>query len=208
MQAENRFTSRIDSSNIRNYLLNRRRIRFPFQLPSDYDNIFLVQGLSRRSDRPLPDPVLEPPVEFGDFIFEWLTLCLDDHSPEADIYTPEHMELFDTLLEHFLPARLDLNTWIAREMMVIVAIRMTGEYGLAHELQPYHPSMSFSHRTAKTKGPNGKAVPKFAFLGEARAGRLVWVPRNGYSHPLMTEQYREYHEIRGKLRAAELALVL
>lgn len=120
----NHIISTLDPDRVQETLLNQGRIRIPYTLPSDYEDIFTLPGLSRRSARPInnndPNPIT---IEEVLLIEDWANMCLDDTSKKVDEYLPGDMTAFEQLMDHGMPARLGLDTWIGRTVLAIVAER-------------------------------------------------------------------------------------
>ena len=205
IEGENELTAHTNPARHEADLLDRGRIRIPFELDTDYENVFQMERLTRRVDRPLPDDSLEIPVQLSDMMYDWSILCLQDQSPRSDSNWPGEIELFDEILEDFLPERLDLDSWIAREMMCAVGSRVTGEYVPPLEFQAWKPWMSY-HRPGPIEH-QGRKVATIPFLGVASLGRLVWFPRGGIPVPY-TEELRAHHaSVTENLRRVERSLL-
>jgi hypothetical protein len=110
VESINYITSRLNVDSLAEDLLNQGRIRIPYAVPSDYENIFECFGLSRRSARPLSDNPILVPVEQQLLIEDWMAMCLGDPSKTEDKYLPGDMSCFHELMEQGMPAKLDLSS--------------------------------------------------------------------------------------------------
>lgn len=204
VQSMNYITSNLDIDNLEEDLLNRGRIRMPYTVPSDYENLFECFGLSRRSARPLPDNQTVVPVEQLLLIEDWINMCLDVPSKADDEYLPGNMSCFHELMEQSMPARLDLSSWVAKVMLNIVAedFPFDSLNDCLCEWQPWMGTDPIRYQ----RDPDGKFTATIAFIGEAQPGRLVWAPMIREKAPFGLD-HGFVREIERTIRSAEAALV-
>jgi hypothetical protein len=205
VECMNYITTNLSVENLEENLLNRGRIRIPYSLHSDYENIFELPGLSRRNARPLSGSQLRRPMGQLQLVSEWAEMCLEDLSKTEDQYLPGDMTCFEELMAHGMPARLDLDSWIARIMLNIVADDLENNLQLRDCLQQWQPWMG-TDRVLYQRLGNGQFTAVLAFLGEAKPGRLVWAPMTRYT-PLFGVGSEWVQKVEQMLKRTEAALV-
>ena len=205
VESVNYITTILEVEALEENLLNQGRIHIPYSLPSDYEGIFELPGLSRRIARSVPGDQTGPSIGQVQLISKWAAMCLDNPSKAEDQYLPGDMTCFEELMEYGMPAKLDLNSWVARNMLTIVAERLENSLQLRDCLQQWQPRMGWN-RILPQRLPKGQFTAVLAFLGEAGPGRLVWAPMTRYT-PLSSVGGEWAQDLEQWLRRTEAALV-
>ena len=198
--------SSLNVNSLEEGLLNRGRIRMQYYIPSDYEDIFECFGLSRRSVRLAPANHNSIPVDLQLLIEDWTNMCLDDPSMADDKYTANDMTMscFHELMNHGMPAKLDLSSWVAKVMLNIVAEDFPIE-SLKDCFCEWEPWMGTDHIRYPV-AHHASFTATLTFLGEAQPGRLVWAPMiRGKAPCVLGRGY--VREIENMIRNAEAALV-
>jgi len=177
-----------------------------FNVQEDYEDIFRLSGLSRRSSRPADDPPMAPSAEISDLMFDWTSLCFEDSRTSSDSVLPDDCDSITDLVEH-LPARLDFNTWIARDMMPTVSAAISGDSVNVSNLKVWDERLASSTRGTYPMITSCSPPLWIGVIGPQLEGRLVWRP----SDPLAVEPYDVFNHniatIMTFLERAEQALV-
>ena len=205
VESMNYITTHLSVENLEEDLLNRGRIRVPYSLPSDYEDIFELPGLSRRGARALPDNQPRRPIGQLQLVSEWAEMCLNDPSKTEDQYLPGDMTCFEELMQHGMPAKLDLDSWIARVVLNVVADDLENNLQLKDCLQQWQPWMG-TDRVLYQRLGDGQFTAVLAFLGAAEPGRLVWAPMTRYT-PLFGVGSGWVQRVEQVLKRTEAALV-
>lgn len=206
---ENGLVNNLNVSRVRETLLDEGRVPMPYQLSSDYENIFEQSGLSRRSQREVPSEGHRPSPDGEDLIGDWAYLCLEDPSQSCDHLHPGDMEAWHPLMENDIPTCLNGNSWIAGLMIRIAFDILNDEIdGLAdieYTVREWEEWMG-PNEVRWQKFPDGMYRDMLCFIGEAKPGHLVWKPKIRF--PLPFGHGRGFCDtIRKQLRQAEMALV-
>ncbi|KAK3708134.1 hypothetical protein LTR37_011638 [Vermiconidia calcicola] len=205
----NRSINQMDVDGLEERLLNEDRVPMAYELPSDYENVFLIPGFSRRSDRrvvELAGRFLLPPREHQDLILEWAEMCYEDPEPMHDLYVPGDMTIFAEIMLRNMPKRLTLDTWIGSVIMEPAAEVMAGEDGHRWEFRDWQASYG-DGETIIEKLADGSCRDVIPFLGEAKPGRLIWRRPEGFRVAYTMEEVLFYEKTRVELRRMELTLV-
>jgi hypothetical protein len=202
----NYIITNVDVATLQEDLLNQGRIRVPYTLPSDYEDIFNLPGFSRRSERPVNTN--DPNVVSIDAVLlveDWAEMCLNDPDTDFDEILPSDITAFESLMEHGMPARLSLDSWIAKILLNVMAeVLPFGMYG--DGLKTWQPEMG-TRQVALSKDRHGaKLDGKVHFIGTANPGRLVWIPKLKDRRMLPRGQ-RFVMAVQVMIRQAETALV-
>ena len=210
INVENYITNNLNVARFRENQLNNGRVSMVFELPSDYENIFEQPGLSRRSAREIPSDDHDPSLNGQEeLMWDWLSLCLEDPNRSADKYHPGDMSVWEHIMKHDIPARLDFNSWIVDHMMEEIDRDLEGEIpgisDVEYGLQEWREWMG-QDEVLFQRSPNGRHHELVCFFGEAMPGRLVWLPTRKFPMPFGRSRGLGF-VIRAKPREAEEALV-
>lgn len=210
LEGTNTVINNTDPDMLHMQLLNRGRISMAYQLPEDYENLFRVPELSRRSERPLWQPVTEDDMErLGNVKYmmnEWVTMCFNEPEPQCDEFRPGDMEDFATVMEKAMPARLDFDCWISSLLMARIAMSLSGGAGHVREFHAWSPEYG-DGSLVQVRLPTGQFTTVRPFIGEAKPGRLIWRRPGGFSHEFLSRFYDVDATIRRRLRRVEETLV-
>ena len=205
---ENYAIGRLDVSSLAYDLRNASRITLDhLEMPGDYEGIFSAPSavLRRRNQRSFFDPNNDPDAEAeGVFMFELCMECWDHPERQADRCLDGDLSLLDNIIARHLPARLDLNSWVAGEILRVVAgDHLYRESGHQEELMEWRHWFGPARLQWTGRPTNGD----LQFLGPASPGRLIWMPPQGLPEPTTVDMLDFYKEAEMKLRNAEKALI-
>ena len=201
----NYITTTLDVANLQENLLNRGRIRIPYTLPSDYEDIFKLPGFSRRDVRPVStkDPT-DMSIEEVFLIEDWVRMCLDDSSTDFEAVLPGDMTAFESLMKHGMPTRLSLDSWIAKTLLDMVSENLS-QNAAGDCFTMWQPEIG-SDYVHFGRNRDGKLVTAVNLVGLGEPGRLVWAPRFKHGRPIRLS-HGCLQEIGNIIHSAETAIV-
>ena len=107
-------------------------------------------------------------------MLDWLFMCYEDPSLTAEVLVPGDMEPFEQPMMRDVPARLDLNSWVAPYLMQHVAEEIFPA-GHAHAEICECKEWTEQDEVGQIHGPvEGEAADFVCLVGEAIPGCVVW----------------------------------
>ncbi|KAK5172893.1 uncharacterized protein LTR77_003014 [Saxophila tyrrhenica] len=184
------------------------------RLFSNYDDLFTRRDFSKRGDRPVQD--VSTVGEQGEdklgldcraWMHEWLLMCVSRPGTEADNVIPkQYTKEFRTIMLAHMPARLTLDTWIARQGLETLACLVHGDADRSDEFREWQPSdANGAYQTIYT--PDGRATFVTPWMGAGAPGRLIWAPPGGIHENRISALLVRRIGVRHHLRTMELGLI-
>lgn len=174
----NHIAGNLDPERIQENLLNAGRIRMEYFPASDYENIFNTPGLRRRSERTAEDHQNSQIANYGQMMWEWLCMCVDDPSKAGDQWLPGDITTFEQFMITSLPAKLDVNTDIAKILLNVLINDLDFDLPHADRFRAWEPRLG-TNGVLYARIQNGARIEYsaiLAFIGTPQEGRLVWAP--------------------------------
>jgi len=170
-----------------------------------FEEIFTSdEGITRRDDRTTTNPT--PDVR--NFVICWYLSVHVTADPEHELSTRPigYSRFFRPFIRRYLPAKLDLNSWVGDAVVRMLSKHQCMEEGSLFQWQPWMGT----DEARRTPPPAGfEFLDKYAaFLGTPGEGRLVWrKDRWGVQIPTSQDEAKKQTMIEGKLSRAEDSLV-